>query len=131
MTALNQEASQIKINFKFSRARKVSSSEDFKKIIGIGTKIQTPYFSFFVLSNKISRSRFGFAIPKRVGKANERNKMRRILREFIRKKLELKPLPLDGVFIIRRSFLELEKVKLYQLFNYFFDKVIQRKFTVC
>ena len=53
-----------------------------------------------VLSNGLDLSRYGFAITKKVGKAVQRNRLKRLLRQIVGSKL-LKP-GWDIVFIVRR-----------------------------
>ncbi len=117
--------------FKFSRLRKISSSHDFKKVITCGEKISARYFNLFVLPNSFKYSRFGFSVSKRIASACERNQVKRILRENVRKNLELKKLTLDCVFIIKLNFIKTKKTILYSYLNDFFSHFIQRKFTTC
>jgi len=53
-----------------------------------------------VLSNGLDLSRYGFAVTKKVGKAVQRNRLKRLLRQIVGSKL-LKP-GWDIVFIVRR-----------------------------
>jgi len=53
-----------------------------------------------VLSNGLDLSRYGFAITKKVGKAVQRNRLKRLFRQIVGSKL-LKP-GWDIVFIVRR-----------------------------
>ncbi len=127
---LKPESSQ-KSSQKFSRSRKILSPQEFKKIISSGKKIRSQFITLFVLQNKISKSRFGFSISKKIAVAAKRNRMRRMLREFIRKHTLLNQGSVDVVLIIRVNFLNIKKDELYQHLEDFFNQVIQRKFTVC
>ena len=53
-----------------------------------------------VLSNGLDLSRYGFSVTKKVGKAVQRNRLKRLLRQIVGSKL-LKP-GWDIVFIVRR-----------------------------
>ena len=53
-----------------------------------------------VLSNELDLSRYGFSVTKKVGKAVQRNRLKRLLRQIVGSKL-LKP-GWDIVFIVRR-----------------------------
>ncbi len=106
-------------------------SDEFKKIISTGKKITSRYLTFFLLPNTSLTSRFGFAVPKRLGKAVQRNRMRRILKECVRNQKLLYSHSVDGVWMVKENFLNSNKDYIYQQFDVFFDRVIQRKFTVC
>lgn len=127
---MQTERSQ-KLRQKFSNSRKIVSPHEFKEIISSGKKITSRFVTLFLLPNHFSVSRFGFSVPKRVAIAAQRNRMRRILRELVRKNEDLTSWAMDGVFVIKSNFLNLKKDELYQCLIDFLNKVIQRKFTVC
>lgn len=104
---------------------KIQPSE-FKKIISSGKKITSRYLTFFLIPNSLSLSRFAFSVPKRLGRAVQRNRMRRILRELVRKNTSLEGLAVDGVWMVKENFLALNKINLYQQVNLLFSKVIHR-----
>ncbi len=127
---LSTETTQ-KLRQKFSRSRKIFPPHEFKKIISSGKKISSRFITLFLLPNEFSKSRFGFSVPKRIGCATQRNRMKRVLRESVRKNKDLSPWAVDGIFIVRKNFVKLKKEDLYQHITDFFKQVIQRKFTVC
>lgn len=66
------------------------------------------YFSAFCLrrSTDASPARFGFTVPRALGKAVQRNRIRRRLREAVRTQLAAAPAHWAIVFNPRRSVLE-------------------------
>lgn len=115
----------------FPRTRKVVSSQDFKKIIYKGIKISSQCITFFFLPNALSKNRFGFSVPKRIAPATQRNKIKRILRECVRKNGEMTKGGIDGIFLVRTNFLKKGKVELYQYIESFFQQLIKRISTIC
>lgn len=65
------------------------------------------YFSAFCLhhSTDPSLARFGFTVPRALGKAVQRNRIRRRLREAVRTQLEAAPAQWFIIFNPRRSVL--------------------------
>jgi ribonuclease P protein component len=59
-----------------------------------------------VLRNERPHSRFGFAVSKRVGKATARNRVRRRLREAVRRDIQRIASGWDMVFIARQPVTE-------------------------
>ncbi len=116
---------------KFPRNRKVVSSDEFKKIIYKGTKVSNRFINVFILPSAFQKSRFGFSVPKRIAKAVDRNKIRRFLREKVRKRRELDSHSVDIVFLVKINFLELKKNDRNQVFDVLFEQLIKRISTVC
>jgi ribonuclease P protein component len=57
---------------------------DFLKISKEGGKYQTEHFRVFICPNHLSFRRLGITVGKRVGMAVDRNRLKRIIREFFR-----------------------------------------------
>lgn len=85
---------------------RLRSSADFRMVYERGLRIPGSLFVAFCLRRSASeddRPRIGFTIPRAVGKANVRNRIRRRMRESVRARLEAIPPGWDFVFNPRRS----------------------------
>jgi len=70
--------------FGFSKADRLLRRSEFIELSKNGKKIQNQEFIAIFSSSRIYRTRLGITASKRVGKANERNKIKRRIREFFR-----------------------------------------------
>lgn len=67
-----------------------------------GKKYHQEHFLAFVLPSS-KRGRFGFTVSSKVGKAVTRNRVKRLLREVVRRARLQFPQELDVVFVAKRS----------------------------
>lgn len=78
----------------------IKYNREFEMIMNKGKKYQNKYFYICVHKNDLNRARFGISIPKKIGKAVVRNKLKRQIKSIIDEKKDyLKPL--DYVIIIK------------------------------
>jgi ribonuclease P protein component len=84
------------------RKYRLRRNSDFERVRYAGQSIASPLWVLAFLRNNLDHSRFGFVVSKRLGKAVQRNKIKRRAREAIRLRLaQIKP-GFDVVFIARR-----------------------------
>ena len=60
------------------------NAREFKVVYERGAKRVSRSFVVFVLSNGLAESRFGLTTPRKLGKAHDRNRIRRRIREILR-----------------------------------------------
>ena len=63
---------------------KIKKSKDFSLIYNKSQKMHTKYAIIFIKKNINNEQRFGFVASKKTGNAVQRNRIRRIFREFVR-----------------------------------------------
>lgn len=70
--------------YRFPKEQRIRRKADFLRILKKGTKIQSAHFRIALCPNDQPYSRLGVAVGKRVGSAVERNRIKRLVREFFR-----------------------------------------------
>jgi ribonuclease P protein component len=98
-----------------SRLRKHS---DYQRAYAAGRKRQSASMSWFLApqsqadGNAPGRARVGLTVGKVLGKAHERNRIKRLMRESVRRHIDLLPGGCDLIFHPRRGVLAMEFRKL-------------------
>ncbi len=104
------------MSFRFSRARRIRKRRDFEYIYEHGQLYQDEFFRiFYVRKSPTELGRLGISISKKLGKAHERNRIKRILKETFRLHPELTA-GLDLIVQPRPSVPPLENAQISQCF---------------
>jgi ribonuclease P protein component len=84
------------------RANRLSRSRDFDAVYRQGRSVSSRFLVLYWFPHEDpADARFGFSVPKAVGGAVERNKIKRQLREVWQERLERVPAGNDYVLIVR------------------------------
>jgi ribonuclease P protein component len=87
----------------FLKDFRLRKAAEFQKVYANGAKRTSRSFVVFALENGLSHSRFGLTTPRKLGKAHERNRAKRRIREILRTSRTAIPAGFDYVVNPRRS----------------------------
>ena len=85
----------------------VKESRIFDEVIETGKKLKNYNFVIFYKEKKDSPTKYGITVPKKVGKAHIRNKLKRKVRAIIRNSNKTYEKNYNCIIIIRNSCLNL------------------------
>ena len=94
---------QYRLVFKLNKGSSLKSSAEIEQVLALGKKVSNKYLSiYFLASNNLSKS--GKKVAVVVGKkahaqANTRNKIKRLMRECLRKSDELEKFSSGNIII--------------------------------
>lgn len=101
---------------------RLRKNSDFRITYKYGKSLATKNLVLYIRKNRLEESRIGFSISKKIGKANERNHIKRRCREILRHKLPDLKSGYDLIFIARIRIKELDFQGLDKNINYLLKK---------
>jgi len=94
------------------RRYRLRRSADFELLRRSGRQIRHPLAILIVRANGKQSSRFGFMASKRLGKATERNRAKRRLREIVRPQIDMIQPGWDILIIARHAMTKAKYVEI-------------------
>lgn len=97
----------------FGKEERITKRQDYLRIYAQGKRVYSKNFTIIICPNQTDIRRLGITVGKKVGNAVERNRVKRLLREFFRlNKSRLLP-SLDIVIIAKKGILPLTYQNVY------------------
>jgi len=87
-------------NQRFTKRERLRTRSDFQRVYRTGVRISDEYFTLIASPNLHDTRRLGISIRKKVGKAHDRNRMKRLLREVFRRNKNRFPEGCDIVLVV-------------------------------
>jgi ribonuclease P protein component len=106
------------------RRHRLSRSRDFDAVYRHGRSVSTRYLVLYWFPREEGDSRLGLAVPKDVGTAVARNRIKRQLREAWRSRLELIPADRDYVLKVRPGLTEAVESRGFEWLGERIDEVL-------
>ncbi len=75
----------------FRKEERICLRADFQRISKEGAKYRSHHFRVSICPNSLTHRRLGITVGKRIGPAVQRNRLKRLIREFFRQNREVLP----------------------------------------
>jgi len=110
-------------NFCFPKKARLLKRGQYLKLSRQGKRVYTDCFIAIVLKETAQNNRIGITISKKVGNAVERNRIKRIIREYFRHNKEKISEPVDINIIARKGLTALSNRKIIEKIDKLFSKI--------
>lgn len=87
----------------FPARMRIKQRSDFKQVSRRGRRRTGPHLIVYAQKNALDCSRLGLTVSRKVGKAAQRNRWKRRLREVFRRNKKVVPIGWDFVVIVKKS----------------------------
>jgi ribonuclease P protein component len=86
----------------FTKRDRIRNKSDFERLRKSGAKSSDDAFLTVILENDLGYSRLGLAVPKRIGNAVARNRIKRLIREAFRLNRDSLPGSIDLLVVVKK-----------------------------
>jgi ribonuclease P protein component len=107
----------------FPKASRILHRFHFKHLLKFGTRLGGESLSVNFRTGRSPRARLGITISRKQGKAHERNRFKRLVREVFRELYPTLPKSLEINVCPRRTPVPLDKHKIFTDFSALLDKI--------
>ena len=87
----------------FGKQERINKKRDYLTVYQQGMRSHSEHFTIIVYKNEMGISRLGITVSKKVGSAVQRNRIKRLVREFFRLNRSRLSTPQDIVIIAKRN----------------------------
>ncbi len=96
------------------RSYRLKKNRDFKEVFQQGKSILNKYMVLYYRKNHLQKLRIGFTVSKKIGGAVVRNRIKRILREAVRKHILEMVSGIDIILIARGTIKGIKSIEVEQ-----------------
>ncbi len=111
--------------FSFPKNRRILKRKDFIRLSKQGKKVLTNYFIAVVTKGAEDNNRIGITASKKVGNAPERNRIKRLIREYFRHRQENHTETKDINIIARKGIISLSNKEINKELETLFNKIAE------
>jgi len=111
------------LRFSFTKADRILKRSEFLALSKSGKRAQSAEFIAYYLPAQYNQSRLGVTVTKKVGQAVERNRIKRLVREFFRLNRHCLSGKWDINIIAKRQGAGLSSEKAYRSLQNIFDQI--------
>jgi ribonuclease P protein component len=99
---------------KYPKAHRLRQRHDYIRVSKMGRKLHTPHFIVLTLIEQDKLTRLGTTASRKVGNAVQRNRCKRLLKEFFRLNYQKLPENLSISIIVKRGAENLDQATVNQ-----------------
>jgi ribonuclease P protein component len=111
------------MRFSFEKEDRILKRSEFLKLTGSGRKLENECLIAFIQPGRFNRSRLGITVTRKVGKAVQRNRVKRHIREYFRLNRQHFNQNWDINIIAKRKAADLCAEKLLAFLQDLFEKI--------
>ncbi len=114
----------LKVSCKFPKSARILKSGHFRHILKTGRRISGEWIAVDFRMGRSFSPRLGITVSKRYGKAHERNRLKRLVRESFREKYADLPSSLELNVYPRKFHPELDKKMILSDFTHIIGQIV-------
>jgi ribonuclease P protein component len=109
--------------FSFKKSDRILKRADFKRLWKTGRKAYGDFFILHYTQNSLGKTRLGVTVSKKVGCAVVRNRIKRLIREYYRKRTPVPSVAYDINVIAKAGVTDLSSEEIHQTLERSFLKI--------
>ena len=111
------------LRFSFTKADRILKRSEFIALSKLGRRVQNNDFIAYFLPSQHNHSRLGVTVTKKVGQAVERNRIKRLVREYFRLNRHCLSGKWDINIIAKRQSAGITSEKVFRSLENIFDRI--------
>ncbi|UCG06137.1 MAG: ribonuclease P protein component [Desulfobacterales bacterium] len=114
------------MEFSFTKADRLLKRNEFIQLSKVGRKLQNDHFIAVYAPGRLDRCRLGVTVTKKVGRAVERNRIKRLIREYFRLNRHLILGKWDINVIAKKEAADLSSKEIFGSLQNIFERISRR-----
>ncbi len=111
------------MRFSFKKEDRIIKRSEFHELTSAGRKLENEFLIAFIEPGRLNRSRLGITVTRKVGKAAQRNRVKRLIREYFRLNRQHFNQNWDINIIAKKKAVDLSSEKVVSCLQDLFEKI--------
>jgi ribonuclease P protein component len=111
------------MRFSFEKEDRILKRSEFQELTGSGRKLENDCLIAFIKPGRLNRPRLGITVTRKVGKAAQRNRVKRLIREYFRLNRQHLNQNWDINIIAKKKAVDLSSEKVFAFLQDLFEKI--------
>jgi ribonuclease P protein component len=111
------------MRFSFKKEDRILKRSEFLELARSGRQLKNDCFIAFIKPGRLDRPRLGITITRKVGKAAQRNRIKRLVREYFRLNRQQLNQNWDINIVAKQKATDLSSEKVYSFLQDLFEKI--------